>query len=49
MNDPLFLILKMLNLILSRITGIFSFIFTNYFPENPPKDKPEIGFIGLDI
>ena len=49
MTDPLFIILRTLNIILERITGIFFFIFTNYFPDEPPQDKPEIGFVGMDI
>ena len=47
MSDPLFLILNTLKTILERITGIFSFIFTNYFPDTPPQEKPEIGFKGF--
>ena len=47
MSDPLFLILNTLKTILDRITGIFSFIFVNYFPDTPPQDKTEIGFVGL--
>lgn len=35
MIDPLFFILKTLNKILERITGIFLFIFENYFPNTP--------------
>ena len=49
MRDPLFLILNMLNTILGRITRIFFFIFTNYFPDEKPQDKPEMGFTGFDI
>ena len=48
MTDPLFLILNMLENILKRITNIFSFIFVNYFPDEKPQSKPDIGFAGLD-
>jgi hypothetical protein len=43
-RDPLYLILKMLNTILSRIIGIFSLIFLNYFPGTSPQEKPDRDF-----
>lgn len=49
MTDPLFFTLKSLKIILERITSIFSFIFTNYFPEDPPKEESDTGFVDIDI
>lgn len=40
MYDPLYLILKSLNMLLTRITRIFALIFLNYFPD-PTPDKSD--------
>lgn len=45
MRDPMFLILKSLNLLLVRLTGIFIFIFSNYFPSPTPDEDENNGFL----
>ena len=47
MIDPLFLVLRMLKTIIERTTRIFSLIFTNYFPDSPPEEEPDQGFVKL--
>ena len=47
MIDPLFLILNTLNLLIRRITRIFSLIFVNYFPETPPVEDNKPGSTGI--
>jgi hypothetical protein len=38
MYDPLYLILKSLNMLIRRITRIFALIFLNYFPDPTPDE-----------
>jgi hypothetical protein len=45
MRDPMFLILKSLNLLLVRLTRIFVFIFSNYFPSPTPEEPENDGFL----
>lgn len=44
MYDPLFLILKSLNMLISRITRIFSLIFLNYFPDTSTDEAGDKKF-----
>ena len=45
MKDPMFLILKSLNLLLKRLSRIFLFIFSNYFPSPTPEESESDGFL----
>ena len=45
MKDPMFIILKSLNLLLKRLSRIFIFIFSNYFPSLTPEDTESDGFL----
>ncbi len=47
MIDPLFLILRSLKTLIERMTRIFFLIFTNYFPDSPPEEDPDPGFVKL--
>ena len=47
MLDPLFLVLRMLKNIIERMTRIFFLIFTNYFPDTPPEEDSDPGFVKL--
>ncbi len=39
MYDPLYVILKSLNSLITRITHIFFLIFLNYFPDTTPDES----------
>ncbi len=47
MTDPLFIILSSLKTMIERITGIFSFIFINYFPDTPPMEDNDMGSVKI--
>lgn len=49
MYDPLYLILKSLNMLINRITRIFSLIFLNYFPGTSPDAEDDNKFKNLVI
>ena len=45
MKDPMYLILKSLNLLLRRLSSIFLFVFINYFPDTTPEESENDGFL----
>lgn len=45
MKDPMYLILKSLNLLLRRLSSIFLFVFSNYFPGATPEESENDGFL----
>lgn len=49
MYDTLFLVLTMLESLISRISRIFSLIFINYFPDTPTDESDNGSFKGLSI
>ena len=44
MRDPMYLILKSLNMLIVRLTKIIYFVFSNFFPSPTPEEPENIGF-----
>ena len=42
MTDPMYLILKSLNMLIVRLAKIIDFVFRNFFP-SPTPEEPENG------